>query len=406
MNVPHQLLLIALTILLSSCHIFTGKDQQQSAPSQSTSSSSHQSEQTQSTSQYQLASPRSDSKYSNVWDRVSAGYGLPAVNDSKINSYLRWHSNNQSYINRFSVQAEPYLYYVVSEMEANGIPLEMALIPIIESSYNPHVVSPSNTAGIWQFIPQTGKNFGLKQNSGYNGRKDVVASTAAAIRYLKKLSADFNQDWLLVIAAYNAGEGTVARAIEKNKRAGKATDFWSLPLPKHTQTYIPRLIALSKVIANPQRYNVSLKEIPNTPYFVKVSLDKPINLSQAARAANLDPNALKKLNSGMNGWLTSPTGEYPVLVPVADAEEFTRQLDNLPRIAAATHSETNESTTANSGGGKPTKHATHTVKSGESLWTIAKSQNTSVSKLAKLNNLSAKSVLKPGQKLRVIQTTH
>lgn len=399
------LLILVLAALLTGCNMFSPKDQDQAAHSTANTTPANTTDDS-SQSQGQNAHQSKPGSYADIWDRVRAGYGLPAVSDSKVSSYTRMY--NQRYLNNFSTMAEPYLHYVVSEMEANGIPLELALIPVIESSYNPHVVSPSNTAGIWQFIPETGRNFGLKQNSGYSGRKDVVASTAAVIRYLKKLHSDFNQDWLLALAAYNAGEGTVSRAIERNQRAGKATDFWSLPLPQHTQTYIPRLMALAKVVANPQRYNLSLKAIPDTPYFVKVPLDRQINLAQAAKQADMDGNALKKLNSGMTGWLTPSTGGYQVLVPTADAAAFIRQLNNLPHTAAIP--ETSDTVAAKPKQGKQNKTAantngSYTVKSGESLWTIAKAQNTSVNSLAKLNNISPKSVLKPGQKLLLLSQT-
>lgn len=406
------LIILMAAALLTSCSMFNAKNQTAHKPAPETGTQIDADSQPQ-TSQ---ANPIKPSKYANIWDRVRDGYGLPAVSDSRVNTYLR--NYNQRYLTTFSTLAEPYIYYVVSEMEANGIPLELALIPVIESSYNPHVVSPSNTAGIWQFIPETGRNFGLKQTSGYSGRKDVVASTAAVIRYLKKLHSDFDQDWLLVLAAYNSGEGTVANAIEKNKRAGKATDFWSLPLPAHTQTYVPRLIALAKVVANPQRFNLSLNPIPDTPYFVKVNVDRQINLAQAAKQANIDANALKKLNSGMSGWVT-PAGGYQVLVPVADAANFAVQLNNLPPLAASSIPETTDTPAAKSGKQDKTRARTakttkesaakqssakegYTVKSGENLWSIAKAQNTSVNALAKLNNLSSKSVLKPGQKILVL----
>jgi len=470
------LALIFASTLLAGCSVFSPKNQDQAQTATPTPELAQAADETQH-HKHHTANPNNDSNYSNIWDRVRDGYGLPSVSDNQISSNLRWYANKQSYFNRFTDQAQPYLYYVVSEMEANDIPLELALIPVIESSYDPNVKSPSNTAGIWQFVPETGRNFGLKQNNWYNGRKDVIASTDAAIRYLKKLNSDLNGDWLLTVAAYNAGEGTVNNAIEKNKRAGKPTDFWSLPLPKHTKDYIPQLLALSKVIANPQRYNVSLQAIPDSPYFVKINVDKQINLAQAAKQANIDPNELKKLNSGMNGWLTSPLGGHQLLVPVEDAAAFTLQLDSLPRpaktqwqehvakkgdtlasvakmygsdadtiasinnlqktplhagqrlqiplSASASNNSNNADTTKpdtaktiadnknSNKRDKPEKRAKqesqdkenrsyYTVKSGENLWTIAKAQKISVNALAKLNDLSLTSTLKPGQKLLLL----
>ena len=400
-----------------------------------------------------------DGSYSNIWDRIRNGYGLPKADADNVpvSNQLRWYSNNQRHVNRVTTQCQPYLHYVVSELEANGLPLELALLPIIESSYDPTVISPSHAAGIWQFIPQTGKNFGLKKNTWYDGRRDVVASTDAAIRYLKKLHAMFNNDWLLAIAAYNAGEGSVARAIQKNKREGKPTDFWSLPLSKQAQAYVPHLLALSKVVADPDQYDLSLNTIPNTPYFVKINVASQINLAHAAKLANIDAGELKKLNSGFSGWLTHPTESCPILVPVAHVDAFTLQLDSLPKLAIkqwqehtvkkgdtlgsiAKHygvsidtittinnvkkstlrvgqrlqiplsaqltdvaiTEADELLAARKQQKESGKTTYYTVKSGENLWSIAKAQNISRATLAQINSLSPTSKLKPGQKLLVL----
>lgn len=399
-----------------------------------------------------------DGSYSNIWDRIRNGYGLPTIEggNQPINNQLRWYSNNQRHVNRVTAQCQPYLHYVVSELEANGLPLELALLPIIESSYDPTVTSPSNAAGIWQFIPQTGKNFGLKKNSWYDGRRDVIASTDAAIRYLKKLHGMFNNDWLLAIAAYNAGEGSVARAIQKNKREGKPTDFWSLPLSKQAQSYVPHLLALSKVIANPEQYDLSINDISDTPYFVKINVASQINLAQAAKLANIDAGELKKLNSGFSGWLTHPTDSCPIIVPIADADAFTLQLESLPKLAikqwqehmvkkgdtlnsiAKRYNVTTDTIATINSVNKSTlrvgqrlhiplptpidstiieadellallkqqkdagKTSYYTVKSGDNLWSIAKAHNISRLTLAQLNNLTEATKLKPGQKLLVV----
>lgn len=398
MAIPKRqfIILICLSILLASCSANDPKKTAESPPKHKPPVAAIKKPARAAAPKPQ---PQATSDYDNIWQRIRAGYDLPEVSNSKINDKIRWYGKRQRYFNTFTDQAEPYLYYVVSQLQENNLPLEFTFIPIIESLYNPHVESPSNTAGIWQFIPGTAKNFGLKQNKWYNGRKDVIASTDAAIRYLKILSKDFDNDWLLVIAAYNAGEGTVKNAIEKNKRAGKPTDFWSLSLPRHTQDYIPHLIALSKIIADPQHYNIELKDIPDTPYFVTIDIDKQINLSQAAKQSSIDPDELKKLNSGINGWITPPAGSS-LLVPIADAEEFSLQLNSLPKIAPAVMAAENKTQQQNAAQNKGQQSGYYTVKSGDSLSAIAKAKNTTVTKLAKLNNISSSSVLKPGQKLR------
>ena len=236
--------------------------------------------------------------YENLWDEITDGYDFPEISDDVVDKNLRWLSNNQRYLDRVSEQSKPYLYYIANEMRANGLPMELALLPIIESAYNPFALSSSKAVGLWQFMPRTGRHFGLEQNHWYDGRRDVVASTDAAVMYFKRLNAMFDGDWLLTIAAYNAGEGTIRRAIEKNRKQGKGTDFWSLQLPKQTQSYIPQLVALSKVVADPEKYDLELKEIPNDPYFTTVNVSSPIDLAHAARMAEIDPKELRNLNAG------------------------------------------------------------------------------------------------------------
>ena len=290
-------------------------------------------------------------------------------------------------------QSEPYLYFVAKEMEANNMPMELALLPFIESSYNPTASSPGNqNVGMWQFGSATARNFGLKQNNWYDGRRDVVASTEAAIRLLKKLYTYFDNDWLLAVAAYNAGEGTIQQAINKNRRAGKPTDFWSLPLNKTTQGYVPQLIALSKIVADPTIYDFNLYPIPDVPYFVKINVGSHISIADAAQKSALDVGLLKKLNAGFKNGVTDPTEPRHLLVPVDAAATFALQLDSLPSPKIT--QPTNQPKTA--------QESVYTVKQGENLWSIAKANNTSVETLARLNNLSTKSALKVGQKLIVL----
>ncbi|GGY71496.1 lytic transglycosylase [Cellvibrio zantedeschiae] len=393
--------------------------------------------------------------YETVWERIRAGYSLPQTSNNAVDSQIRFYTSNKAYFYKITQQSEPFLHYVASEMQANGMPMELALLPFIESSYNPTAMSPNN-AGMWQFGAATGRNFGLKQNNWYDGRKDVVASTDAAIRLLKKLYAKFDNDWLLAVAAYNAGDGAIQQAVDKNRRAGKPTDFWSLPLNKTTQGYIPQLLALSRIVADPNVYDFKLYPIADVPYFVKINVDSQINLADAAQNSSLDVSLLKKLNSGYKGWLTDPTEPRHVLVPVDAAATFKLQLDALPKVASTKwqehvvkkgdnldsiakrygansaqiksvnnikgnnvavgqHLQIPLSPTSSSADNNsalviaeqtPPKQIERTgyyvVKSGENLWSIAKAQNLSVDRLAQLNNLTSKTTLKPGQKLVVI----
>jgi len=395
--------------------------------------------------------PPAQPTYESVWDRIRSSYGLPQASNSAVDAQIHFYTSKKAYFYKITQQSEPYLYYVASEMQANNMPMELALLPFIESSYNPAAMAPGN-AGMWQFGAATGRNFGLKQNNWYDGRKDVVASTEAAIRLLKKLYARFDNDWLLAVAAYNAGDGAIQQALDKNRRAGKPTDFWSLPLNKTTQGYIPQLLALSKIVANPNIYDFKLYPIPDVPYFVKINVDSQINLMEAAQNSALDVALLKKLNAGFHSGLTDPTEPRHLLVPVDAAANFKLQLDALPKVANVKWQEhlvkkgdtletvakryganadkiktINNLKNANLAVGQRlqipfssgsnsssvnnqvlaeqsltkdnTGNSYYIVKSGESLWSIAKTQGTSVEALAQLNNINTKSPLKPGQKL-------
>lgn len=395
---------------------------------------------------------------SNLWNEIADGYGFPSINDAKVEKNLRWLANNQRYLDRITEQSKPYIYYVAGKLRENDMPMELALLPIVESAYNPFASSPSKAVGFWQFMPQTGRNFGLKQNGWYDGRRDLVASTDAAVRYLKRLNTMFNGDWLLSIAAYNAGEGTVSRAIEKNRKQGRGTDFWSLPLSQQTQSYVPQLVALSKVIADPKKYDLELTPIPNSPYFTMVNVSSPIDLAQAARMSAIDPKELRNLNAGYHRWTTDPTGPHYLLIPVADAAQFTLNLDKLPKAApmqvagdykvksgdtlgaiakrfgtsiAAIQSANNlKSSQLRIGqslsipGQAPMSSpyalqaeqeiaqrnqkntgTYYTIQSGDSFWTIAKKHGTSVNNLLKWNDLPSNAKLKPGQKLLVVNKT-
>lgn len=326
----------------------------------------------------------------NLWDELEEGYGLPAVSDNQISANLKWIIKHQRHMEKIAKQSSPFLFYVVQQLKENEIPLELAFIPVVESAYNPMAKSPSNMVGLWQFAPRTGRHFGLQQNAFYDGRRDVIASTDAAVRYLKYLNKLFNGDWLLTIAAYNSGEGRVMRAMKSNKRQGKPTDFWSLPLSKTTKHYVPQIIALSKVMAEPEKYNFNLEPIPNDPYFTKVNISKTINMEQAAKMANIDPLIMRQLNAGHSKWITAPSASKELIIPIENAEEFNSVLPQIPQVNW-TAQELESAMRA----------STYVVKSGDSLWSIARAHKTSIKNIQQWNKLTAKSVIKPGQALKV-----
>lgn len=273
---------------------------------------------------------RSSSQYDNLWDRLFDLYDLPPIEHEEIERELEWFVNHPSYIDRVQSRAEPFLYSIVKQVEKHDIPGEIALLPVIESAFQPHVVSPANAAGIWQFIPSTGRIYGLKRSRSYDGRRDVYASTKAAIKYLKKLHNDFNGDWLLAIAAYNCGEGAVGRAIQKNIAHNLPTDFWSLDLPQETRSYVPRLLAVAKLFGDAEHYGIDLHPIPNIAKFKPVKVNAQVNLALAADAADMSLDKLHELNPGFKGQYADVEGSYHLFIPAEKkTSEFRQELERL-----------------------------------------------------------------------------
>ena len=269
-----------------------------------------------------------DDKYSSLWDRLFDLYGLPQVENKVIDREISWFANHLSYLDRAQTRAEPFLYSIVRHIEKQKVPGELALLPIVESAFQPHAISPANAAGIWQFIPETGKRFGLKKNHSYDGRRDVYASTRAAIKYLKRLHDKFG-DWLLAIAAYNCGEGAVAKAIQKNVSRHKPTDFWSLDLPEETRAYVPRLIAVSRVFAENEKYGVLLRHMPNEALFKAVKMTQPLDLALAADAADISMEKLFELNPGFRHRNADVPGSYRIYIPADKTRTFRKELNRL-----------------------------------------------------------------------------
>jgi len=308
-----------------------------------------------------------------TWERIRNGFDLPDVEHKRITQELNWYTRHPEYMKRVVERARPYLYFITETIEAAGIPLELALLPIVESAFQPFAYSHGRAAGIWQFIPATGKRYGLKQNWWYDGRRDAYESTKAAVNLLKNLHRNFKGDWMHALAAYNTGDGRVKRSIRRNKAKGKPTDFFSLKLPKETRAYVPKLLALKKIINNPEEYGIELAEIPNEPYFEQVKLDSQIDLGLAADLAGLPLDDLYKLNSGYNRWATSPNGPYDLLLPLTHVEQFKTKLAELPED-------------------KRIKWVRHRVRKGETLGTIAQKFHTSVRTIKRVNRLRGKTI--------------
>ena len=265
-----------------------------------------------------------------VWQRVAQRSTL--VKGKEINERIArqrdWLLSNRGFLKGASERAAPYLHFIVERLDERRMPMELALLPMIESAYNPMANSSAAAAGLWQFIPSTGRDFNLHQSATYDARRDVVASSKAAMDYLTRLHDEFDNDWLLALAAYNCGEGTVGRAVETNRRRGLPTDYWSLSLPKETQDYVPRLLALSLLVRNPEAYGVKLTPVANTPYFDVVELNHAVDIPRLAATAGVDEGQLLRLNSAFLRKKT-PDGPGRLLVPKTQKQLLTASLARM-----------------------------------------------------------------------------
>ena len=261
-----------------------------------------------------------------VWQRIRNGFGLPDMASPLVTEQEEWYSKRPEYLARTVARSSRYLYYIVDQVEKRGMPSEIALLPIIESAYNPVAYSRAHASGIWQFIPSTGKHYGLQQNFWYDGRRDVMAATTAALDYLEKLYNMFGS-WDLALASYNWGEGAVSRAISKNLAKGLAADYRSLNMPAETRNYMPKLQAVKNIIANPAQYGIELAEIPNQPYFVAVTTTRHMDMKVAARMADMQIEDFQSLNAGNSRPVFKADGERTLLIPTDKAGTFLSKLE-------------------------------------------------------------------------------
>lgn len=309
-----------------------------------------------------------------IWPRIRAGFKLPSdIQHEALQREVNWFAKHPEYMQRVMQRADPFLYYILEEAEKRNLPTELVLLPIVESAYQPFAYSHGRAAGIWQFIPSTGRIYGLKQNWWYDGRRDIYASTQAALNYLENLNKQFKGNWMLALAAYNSGSGTVRKAIKKNKRKNRPTDFWHLNLPKETRTYVPKLLALKEIITNPEKYSISLRCIADAPGFKQVKTKAQLDLALAAELADIDLETLYTYNPAFNRWATDPDGPHTLLLPVHSAERFETNYSTLPVD-------------------KHLRWSRHKIKSGETLSHIAIKYNTSVKHLKKVNNIRGNSI--------------
>ena len=260
-----------------------------------------------------------------LWVRIRRGFAMPDLDTELVRSSERWYATRPDYVQRMTERSSRFLFHIVQEIEKRGMPTELALLPFIESAFNPQAMSSAKASGMWQFIPSTGRDFDLRQNVFRDDRRDVLASTRAALDYLQTLHGMFG-DWQLALAAYNWGQGNVQRAIARNQKAGLATDYNSLRMPDETRNYLPKLQAVKNIVLRPETYNLALPKLLNHPYFVSVGIDRDIDLDLAARLAGLPVEEFRQLNPQMNKPVILAAGTPQVLLPYDAANQFVRAI--------------------------------------------------------------------------------
>lgn len=393
--------------------------------------------------------------YDNIWDELAVNMSMGDRHLEDFDGYLNFYLRNQKHLARVSERAKPYLHYILSEVKKRNMPYEIALLPVIESGFRPDAHSHQSAMGLWQFIPQTAHLYGLERNWWYDGRRDIVQSTQAALNYLQKLYELNDNDWLLALASYNGGIGNVWKAAKRYQKKNKTDadpDFWQLRryLPKETQHYVPQLLAVAHVVKHRAELNIQLEPIENKPFFEVVEIDKQIALNQVASLSDTPNDLLSLLNPGYLRAATPPNGPHHIVLPLENSSQFQNQLnenpsifdiqwtrhkvkagDTLSEIAAKYH--TSSSAIRKLNGMKSSTirigktllipvpqnvaiaqatqsrkkmaykgpKSIHTVRAGESLWTIARYYNVDTKTLCNWNNISVKTPLRVGQKLEI-----
>ena len=305
--------------------------------------------------------------------RLRRGFVLEPQDNRRVKVELDWFLRHPDYLDRVFNRAQRYLPYITGELERRGLPPELALLPIVESAYDPFAYSHGRAAGLWQMIPGTAKRFGVQQNWWYDGRRDVVDSTRAALDYLEHLHAFNEGDWLNAIASYNSGEGNVSRAVKRNRARGKPDDFWNLSLPRETSTYVPRLLALVEIVRDPAKYGIALPEIVDEPQFVVAETGSQIDLALAAELAGVDVDTIYLFNPGYNRWSTDPAGPHRLVMPVEVADSFTEALAAVPAADRV-------------------RWKRHKIQNGEAISQIADRYNTTVAAIRSANNLRGNTI--------------
>ncbi|WP_218352893.1 LysM peptidoglycan-binding domain-containing protein [Alteromonas lipotrueiana] len=316
-----------------------------------------------------------------VWDRIGNQLRFEIPDDRRVTVQRNWYLKHPEYMARVVERARPFLFHITEQIEQHNMPLELTLLPIVESAFDPFAYSHGRAAGMWQFIPGTAKRFGIRQSWWYDGRRDVIASTQGALDYLTYLNKYFDGNWLHALAAYNSGEGRVRRAIRKNKKLGKPTDFWALDLPRETRAYVPKLLALADILRNKQTYDFAWPKIDNVPVVEVIDIASQVDLAFAADLADMDLKSLQALNPGFNRWATDPDGPHHLVLPIEKAQAFSRDLASIDRQERL-------------------NWVRHKVTQGDSLLRLANKYHTTADIIKRVNNLDT-NVIRIGQAIMV-----
>jgi len=326
--------------------------------------------------------PQAEAPVGNLWDRIRAGFAMPPLNSRLVAEKERFYLERPDYLQRMFARGSRYLFHIVEELEKRGMPTELALLPFVESAMNPVALSHAQAAGLWQFIPSTGRAYNLQQDWWVDNRRDVVKSTEAALDYLQKIYAMHGNDWFLALASYNWGEGAVARAVRRNQARGLPTDYLSLQMPAETRNYVPKLMALKNILLRANELGVALPDLPNRPYFVTIEKTRPIDLKLAAQFAGMTVDEFVALNPAHNRPVIAASRNNEIKLPADRIDAFMAAVER--------HGQANRAFAT---------WQPHTLKPGETLETLAQRGGIAVAELRDANDLRAGQRILPGTRI-------
>ena len=378
MKLPNKLIVISWTLFLCGCQSVGGPANTPPVVSALTQQSLYPHSPDNGQRRWSASTPEHGSANdepaeSDLWERIRSDLSWQEIEDPRVDKARDAYLKQQNYMPILTERGSLYLYYIVEEVQRRNLPVELALVPMVESTLDPFAYSSGSAAGLWQIMPATGEHLGLQQDWWFDGRRAVRDSTRVALDYLETLYDTFDNDWMLALAAYNAGEGRVAKAQRDNRKKGLPTDYWSLDLPRETRRYVPRVLALTQIIAEPEALDVEIPPLPNEPAFEVAELGGQIELARAAELADISLETLRELNPGQLRWATAPDRPQELLVPMGTGsrlEEEIAQLTPAERV----------------------RWRYYYIKPGDNLITIAKKFRTDVSLLRRVNGLSGSNI--------------